>query len=300
MKKAISLTAACLAIAGCAAVTNNTSGGGPNPPPGSGYANGSSSVATPNIGLGWTGAGITTQASSPSSTITGVGPLQVTLTTTSDPNVMILRVGGTNITLNKNLATGDFYDSSLAYGVHLVPGGSTSDGQMVLALVNANLFGTGQAGLGVYGLPTYPGQMPTAGNATYSGAGMVVVDHGTNSATVNTTSANATTTLNANFSAGTISGSMSLTELASSTGFAIPAAGTTLMLNPATITGNSFSGTWSVANLGDLHLSSIGSAAYNGGFFGVSAADVGGSLSAIGVSADGVTPAFIFGGFMGQ
>ena len=236
---------------------------------------------------------------------------QLTLIPTADPTVMILRDGGTDITLHKNPYSSEFSGGTAtkAYIIRQLPGGIATDKQMALAhfevidsaSVGGDLYNINKLGFSVYGLETNPADMPTSGSATYSGIGKVTIVHGLGNSGSGITDANATTSLTADFGAGTISGSMLLTEGHSNGGMSIPAGGTTLTMNPAAISGNGFSGTWSASNLADLHLGSLDTANYQGNFYGNGASDVGGILTGSGYSAlPGIHGALIYGGFMGQ
>ena len=293
MKRHFCTISACLALAGCAT--------GPQP---AGYADGSKTVNTPDLLFQSTQKALKFTSTGGGPPIVYLGDVQVDWRTTSDPNVIILQMNGVDIPMNWDSTKHKYLDDSGKKALAPLFGGISADGQLMLSLftIDNSAANTDHLGFSVAGLATRPSEMPTTGSATYSGShgapaiGSFWIVHGTSGNTY----ANAATNLTADFAAGSISGTMVLTDTSYSTpGFEIPAGGTTLTLNPAAISGNAFSGNWT-GNLADLHLSSLGTADYQGAFYGVSAADVGGTLSGQGISADGTTPAWIVGVFMGQ
>ena len=299
MNKAIRTISACLAVAGCATGTSAPPGTGTGGPP-SGYADGSKTINSQGVTFTSDGSAVTyTACGTPGCyQISSVGAKQFTWHRTSDPNVIVIQLDGVEKTLTWDPST-KRYDSG-PFGVYVepVPGGTSTDGQLMLTAMRS---WNDLEGMGISGLQTAPGNMPASGGASYYGVGRVTVFHGGNFQTGKKTRADATTVLDVDFSAGTFSGTLDLTESGNSSfGYEIPAGGTVLTLLPGTISGNGFSGNWT-GNLADLHLSALNSATYQGAFFGPSANDVGGTLSATGTSALSTpSQAWIVGGFMGE
>ncbi len=263
-----------------------------------GYANGVKTVDTPNLIFSSSGNGLLLDsAENP----TGTGAVQVTYQETSDPDVVIATVSGQEFKLTWDGAKGLFYGTSAdgSAEMALLPytAGYSADSQVSMGYAYIG-FADGTHGATYYaaGLKTDPVQMAAlTGTATYAGYANLAIGHGTS----NVSFGDGSLALAADFGAGTVSGSMTVSDSGSDPGFTI-APNTVITIDPATISGNGFNGTWSVANPANLALTSVGTTGLQGSFYGVNAADVGGSFNGTGVSADGVTPAYIFGGFMGQ
>ena len=308
MKKAIPVLAAFLAIAGCATNSTGTGGGGTGgggtgggtggtgATP-AGFADGTKTINTANLIFTARGQGVTADSTG---WITGSSnSLQDTVRTTSDPNVIIATINGQDVTLTYDSVSGQYVDSSGNNWVFVDY--ATIDGQAGVVFAQHQA-GAGQVwGVYEYGLQTNPASMPTSGTAAYTGNASLLVAHEYSFGTGNYTSGTGTVVLAADFANGLVGGTMTLSDDGtSSLGYAIPAGGTTLSLNSAGIAGNRFNGTWTAANLADLHMSSISGASYSGGFYGTSAQDVAGTLLGTGVSGDGFTPAYVVGDFVGQ
>ena len=213
--------------------------------------------------------------------------------------MIVATINGQDVTLTYDNVSGQYVDSSGNNWVYF--GSATIDGQAGVATVQHQA-GAGQVwGRYEYGLQTNPASMPTSGTAAYMGNARLLVLHQYSFGTGNYTSGTGSVVLGADFANGRVGGTMTLSDDGnSSLGYAIPVGGTTLSLNSAGIAGNRFNGTWTPANLADLHMSSISGASYSGGFYGTSAQDVAGTLLGTGVSGDGFTPAYAVGDFVGQ
>ncbi len=237
------------------------------------------------------------------SMFSGVQDTTLTYRTTDDPNVIVATLNGTDVTLT--------WDGVSSYtnadgSISATPKFNSADGQVAITTFGIldTASSSGFVGYLASGLTTDPAQVAAlaaaSGSANYIGSAQIGVVHGTAVSSASFSGGTGTATLTADFGASTVSGSMTVSDDGSSSpGFAI-APGTVIAINPATISGNAFSGTWSVANPANLNLSSVSATGVSGNFFGVGAADIGGTFNGSGISADGTTPAYIIGGFFGQ
>jgi len=142
-----------------------------------------------------------------------------------------------------------------------------------------------QFGVFATGVPTPLAQMPNSGSATYSGgaAGFATITD-TNSQIYSLTG---TSSLTANFSTGTISGTLTLSNGALTSNYSSLASVTVELATTSFKGGNTFSGSATSASL----TSSSGS--YSGAFYGTSAAEVAGTAQVSGTVSGGSATATI-------
>ena len=282
----VAVGSAAALLSGCAA----TAPTGPSCPQPAGCADGTKTINTPGLTFESTSKGVAYDASG----ATGLVDFPVVFQTTSDPDVIIATVNGQNITLTDNGL--GFIGGNATYAIIADKGLVSGDFQVVVGTYDvAGPGSNGTAGFYAAGLQTDPAQITALGNGTlgYTGQTILAIDHGGNKSV-----GAGTVALSANLATGMVSGTMTINDDGSDSGFEITN-GAVITVNPAAISGNSFAGTWS-ATAADLSMTSIGTTNIAGNFYGENAFDIGGSFNGSGVSADGTTPAYITGGFLGD
>ncbi len=224
---------------------------------------------------------------------------QVSYRNTSDRDIIVAIVNGQEITLN--FSGGKYQGSNSTYTVFVDSIDVSSDAQVELGNFRVTDGSTGESfsGYVASGLPSNPAAIGAlAGSATYTGTVALEVLHDTGTSLFLGKGAG-TATISANFSSGIVFGAMAITDNGASD-FGYGLLPTNIQIDPTLISGNGFSTTLTIATPSDLAMNSVSSSALDGTFFGLNAADVGGTFSAQGVSIDGTSPAFITGGFIGQ
>ena len=282
----IIFTLASAALLGGCAATSGT-GSGPTPP----YADGSKSLSTPDLSLDATFNGSTFGGS----TATSLKTIPVTIKTTSDTNRIYVTADGRQFELIWDSASNGWKDTS---GNSLGYITETSDNQAQLDTLNLAPSG-GQPGLYGYvvrGLETDPAQIAAlaagSGTASYTnGYSEVYLKRG--SSGIYTGWGYGDASLTADLSGGTITGTLTINFSPDST---IPSG--SIMNVSGTISGNSISGTVTPANPANFKMNSASSSSLTGKFYGVNAADIGGTFSGTGVYTDGSTPVYYYGGFV--
>ncbi len=292
MNKRLLSASVCLIVANCNTTTTPTQFA-PMP---AGYADGTKTLNT--AGLIFTAISKTGVTDSAGDTI--VTDATITYQTTSDPSQIVAVVNGESVTMNFEGSSGQFVGNNSNYSVSSFVFANSADNQASLLAFQYDDISAGSWNFGyaVSGLTTNPADIAAlSGSATYNGASELFIIHG-NVNLGQMADGSGTVLLNADFGTGTISGSMTISDKGSSTpGFALLP--TTITIDPTMITGNGFSTTIS-ATASDLAMTSITSSSLVGNFLGVNGANVGGSFSGSGISADGTTPATFYGGFLGE
>ena len=223
---------------------------------------------------------------------------QVSFRNTANANQVVAIVNGQEITLD--LTGGPFTGSNANYNVTIEFLNQSTNAQVELSkfLITNTLTGETLSSYAATGLATNPAQVAVlTGTGTYTGAAKLEVVHDTG-ASINYGYGAGTATINANFGTGVVFGTMAISDDGgSSAGYALSP--TTILIDPTVITGNGFSTTLSIA-AADLAMDVINTSDLDGTFFGVNAANVGGTFSVQGISNDTFSSAYITGGFIGQ
>ena len=278
-------------LAGCQTTTT-----GPTPAPGpvaAGYADGTKTILTE--GLIFTSAGKTAHLTAGGANYLQDYNISVQLLVPSAE--IIATVDGKDITLSGGST---YTGSNTTHDVIIKYLDETADGQVML--ISNEIFDktTGELFLTTVatGMATNPAQVTAlTGTATYNGTAELNVAHDQGSS-FGLGQGVGTATLDVDFGSRIISGSMSFTD---QNGIGPPygISPTIILIDPTTISGNGFSTTLTITP-SDLVMSGVSSSALDGTFFGVNAADVGGTFSAQGISADGTSAVFITGGFIAE
>ena len=294
MRKFQITTVGLIALAGCQATTTSPT---PMPTPvpvAAGYADGTKDIFTEGLVFS-----TTAKALHLSGGALDLQNYNLSYRYSAKTNQYFAIINGQEIALTYSAGSG-YQGSNSNYSVSADYLDSTADNQVELTYFRGVHTATGEA-YGAYvaaGLPTNPTQVAAlSGTATFTGTAILEVLHDTGSS-INFTGGSGTATINADFGTGIVSGAMSITDDGTSdTGYAMSA--TTILIDPTAMTGNGFSSTLTVV-AADLAMNSVTSSALDGTFFGVNAADVGGSFSALGISNDGTSAAYLTGGFIGE
>ena len=233
MNKLFVSVSACLIVANCNATTTSTQ---ITPMP-AGYADGIKTLTTE--GLIFTAnskAGVTDSAGN-----TVLADATFEYRTTSDPNQIVATINGEDVTMTFDGSTGQYSGSSANYLALAVAIVNSADNQASLLgfQYDDTSAGSSTGGFAASGLKTNPTEIAAlSGTATFNGAAHLLILHG-NASTGGFSGGIGSVVLNADFGAGTVSGSMSIADDGTS-GVGYVLSPTTITINPATISGNGF------------------------------------------------------------
>ncbi len=255
------------------------------------YADGTMTVTTPDVTASANMQAITSDFT----TSTILSTASITFEPTSDPNVIKVTVNGTPLTLTYN-GSGAYVDANNNYLAKLV---TSLDGQATLTklICRSCVSGPTIFGYPVHGLETDPAQVAALassapGTASYNIA-RAQMELYKGSAGTYIGAGFGGGTLNADFTGSTVNGTVTFNS-----GIFGITNGAVLNMN-GTISGNGFTGTVTAPTPTEFLMNSVTSTTLAGKFYGVNAADAGGTFSGTGLSSsDGTTPVTFVGGFL--
>ncbi len=296
MKRISAPTAAAalpMILAACAAAPTGPAPGDVNTP--AGYADGTRTVTTPYLTFTQTGKGVVADSAG------NIAAADVTATIrTRDTRdvIWVMEPTGMWQTQYWDTATNAWtgYDAE----TYLIE--ETADGQARLIAYIMGPQGTA-AGLQdsyiIMGLPTQPDTVGAlSGSASYSGPARLAVHYADGAGGYG--NATGTANLNVSFVPGgtsTLQGTMTFNPAGADSPAHAIAAGSVIIIDPTTISGNGFSTTLSLTPA-EIGLDSIAATDIAGGFYGPSAGTLGATFNGSGTAADGTTPAVFHGGLL--
>ncbi len=285
--------AALLLAAGCAAAPIGPSPGDINTP--AGYADGTKTVATPYLQYTVTGKGVVTDSSGNISAADVTATIRTRIT-----RDVIWVMEPTRMWQSQYWNTGT--NSWLGWSADSYLVKETADGQARLIAYVMGAQGTSAGNQDSYiimGLPTRPSVVDAMSvGASYSGPARLAVHYADGAGGYG--NATGTAALNVTLAPGgppTLQGTMTFTPVGSDSAAHAIAPGTTITIDPATISGNGFATTLSLTPA-DIGLSSVATTDMSGQFYGPTAGIVGATFNGTGTAADGTTPVVFHGGLL--
>ncbi len=286
-------TALPMILAACAAPPPGPAPGDVNTP--AGYADGTRTVATPYLQFTATGKGVVTDSSGNISAADVTATIRTRIT-----RDVIWVMEPTGMWQSQYWNTGTNSWIGWSADSYLVK--ETADGQARLIAYVMGAQGTSAGNQDSYiimGLPTRPSAVGAlSGSASYSGPARLAVHYADGAGGYG--NATGTANLNVSFMPGgtsTLQGTMTFNPAGADSPAHAIAPGTTITIDPATISGNGFATTLS-PNPADIGLSSVGATDMSGQFYGPTAGIVGATFNGTGTAADGTTPAVFHGGLL--